>query len=356
MLFAQGIVKPLLDSAGKPEHVAANALMTSNTYASNGTLTSPDWFAMWYQDNATYNKTLLQTLRLNKTTSGYQYASLAFFPIDGMGWGNTPNNSHNYAFTSEVRYWFEYQGGEQLQFLGDDDVWVFVNRQLAVDLGGLHTTMLGSIVLDATNGSGTVCENADVGCAAPRNSSLGLELGKVYEIVVFQAERHTVASNYTLTLGNFNAIRSVCSSRCGDGIVSPDEACDLGTSKNTGAYGTCTPDCKLPAYCGDSLVGSTDGEQCDQGVNVANYGYNHEPACGPTCQWTHYCGDKQVDTLFGEQCDDGNDVSGDGCETNCTLNPGCGNSLVEAGEQCDDGNAVSGDGCSEFCTIEQVMQ
>ena len=48
---------------------------------------------------------------------------------------------HNFSFTSEVRYWFPYDSTKtyKLDFLGDDDVWMFVNRRLAVDIGGIHT-------------------------------------------------------------------------------------------------------------------------------------------------------------------------------------------------------------------------
>jgi fibro-slime domain-containing protein len=355
--FERGIVQKLLDANGKPQHVTENKNNTANVYTS-GVLTSPkDYFAAWYRDDASYNKTVIQTLPFARLAGGeFQYANTSFFPLTGLGWGNYGSTGKNFHFTSEVRYWFEYRGGETLRFKGDDDVWVFVNKQLAVDLGGVHSAILGSVVLDGEDGRGTVCENADVGCSTPKTVELGLEQGKVYEIVVFQAERHTSASNYTLTLSSFSKTRSVCHSLCGDGVVTPDEACDLGKENNTGAYGTCSPDCRLPAYCGDGNVDSSEGEECDDSVNLATYGYNSTPACSPNCKWSHYCGDNKVDSLFGEQCDDGNHAAGDGCEANCTNRAGCGNTIVEAGEDCDDGNTKSGDGCSEFCTNESVLQ
>ena len=54
---------------------------------------------------------------------------------------------HNFSFTSEVRYWFKYDATKTftLDFTGDDDVWVFINRKLAVDLGGIHTPVQGSV-------------------------------------------------------------------------------------------------------------------------------------------------------------------------------------------------------------------
>jgi len=90
-------------------------------------------------------------------------------------------------------------------------------------------------------------------------------------------------------------------------------------------------------------------EQCDDGVNLATYGYNNTRPCDPNCQRTPYCGDMKIDSLFGEQCDDGNHTPGDGCEANCMLGNLCGNGKLDTGEACDDGNLVSGDGCSEFC-------
>ncbi len=46
-------------------------------------------------------------------------------------------------------------------------------------------------------------------------------------------------------------------------MTQPEEECDLGTAMNTGAYGGCTPSCKLAPRCGDGVVQANEG--CDDG-------------------------------------------------------------------------------------------
>ena len=111
----------------------------------------------------------------------FTFESQEFFPLDGQGWGNEGfNPDHNFAFTTEVHTTFQYNGGETFSFSGDDDVWVFINGKLAIDLGGLHPVQMDQVSLDAA---------ADM---------LGITKGKVYSLDLFHAERHSTASNFRI--------------------------------------------------------------------------------------------------------------------------------------------------------------
>jgi len=174
---------------------------------------------------------------------------------------------HNFHFTSEIAYWFQFQEGmtANLTFVGDDDVWVYVNRRLAVDLGGLHVPHEGSFTIDAdggirmvhglNTGGMPITETAEVG-------DFGLADGGVYEVRVFHAERKVTGSSFKLTLSGFNSARSECVATCGDGIIAAGEQCDDGEENNTGGHNRCSGDCTIGAYCGDGIVQMPE-EQCD---------------------------------------------------------------------------------------------
>jgi fibro-slime domain-containing protein len=166
---------------------------------------------------------------------------------------------HDFSFTTEVVYWFEYQAAASptLDFTGDDDVWVFINGKLAVDLGGVHVPENGSVTLDSATAT-----------------SFGLKDGNVFEIRVFHAERKAEGSSFKLTLDGFSTARSDCTSICGDGIVTLGEECDDGV--NDGGYGECDPGCVLGPRCGDGIV--QPGEDCDDGNHLDGDG------CGSACR------------------------------------------------------------------------
>jgi fibro-slime domain-containing protein len=154
-------------------------------YAHTGptlTVAGPDTFHQWYRDVAGTNVKTTIDLPLSPTNASkdvYGYSNTSFFPIDGQLFGNE-GEDHNYGFTVEIVTTFRYQGGETFTFWGDDDVFVFINRILAIDLGGIHEAMGRTVDLDM----------------AARE--LGITTGGVYPMHIFFAERHPIASDFVL--------------------------------------------------------------------------------------------------------------------------------------------------------------
>lgn len=166
-----GIVETDLGADGKPVYAGQSGNPTTN---------GKQAFDQWFNDVAGVNQKKLHPITLTQGAGNvWTYDNSAFFPIDNELFGNE-GNPHNFHFTYELHTKFVYLGGEVFTFTGDDDLFVFVNKKLAIDLGGVHGAMTGKVDLDA------------------KASELGITAGGTYPLDFFFAERHTSESNFRI--------------------------------------------------------------------------------------------------------------------------------------------------------------
>jgi fibro-slime domain-containing protein len=136
-------------------------------------------FPLWYT-KPTDTLSLPLTLTEKAGSPGiYEFTDLTFFPIDGLLL-NTGVPGTNFHFTFHIAATFDYAPGtgQVFSFTGDDDVWVYFDKTLGIDLGGVHGAASASVSLDTLFGFGT-----------PGAKSAG-----TYGFDFFFAERHTSAS------------------------------------------------------------------------------------------------------------------------------------------------------------------
>jgi fibro-slime domain-containing protein len=164
----QCIVTKTLGTDRKPQYAGP----TSGT----PTTTGPANFNQWFNDSSN-NQASQLVLKLEPTATGaYKYRNMAFFPIDGLLFGNEGEDgqgaSHNFNFTTVWHLMFTYKPGQTFTFRGDDDLWVYVDGNLVIDLGGIHGGQDATLELD----------------------TLGLGAGTDHSFDIYYCERHVIAS------------------------------------------------------------------------------------------------------------------------------------------------------------------
>ena len=191
----KGVVRDRLDKNGKP--------VLNTNKAASAMITSAGTFNQWFNPVEGVNREVEHSITLTERADRpgvYTFARERgmpseleyFFPLTGdpRGWNDlypTGNGERNFYFTYEIETEFTFTDPTLIErremifdFTGDDDVWVFINGRLAVDIGGVHAQEHGSVNIDQMK------------------DELGLEYGNDYTLKLFFAERHQTASNFRI--------------------------------------------------------------------------------------------------------------------------------------------------------------
>jgi fibro-slime domain-containing protein len=159
-----GMVQPVLDANGLP--------VGTTTYLYNWGIGK--WFRTWRQSAVGYgndfqrpayadggrtlvgvntvgydtsykNIIMMDSLVFNYVNGSngvYEFVDTAFFPLDNRGFGNE-GLAHNYSFAAVIHREIQYRQGLAFYFQSSEDMWVFINGHLVLDLGGIHGATAG---------------------------------------------------------------------------------------------------------------------------------------------------------------------------------------------------------------------
>lgn len=179
----------------------------------------------------------------------------SFFNGDNPGvwdWGTRQDWSgvtRNQQWCFESHATFTYQEDQEFTFRGDDDIWVFINRKIAVDNGGAHLAAPGHVVLknlNTTYGEGFLVPGQD------------------YPLDIFFCDRRTTMTNVIIKTNMFikqtSGVNASSKGKGSDGSVNYEVCYDQSGD------GSCA------SVALGQAGGSGDGEIHACGKDIAQYG------------------------------------------------------------------------------------
>ncbi|KAK3095292.1 hypothetical protein FSP39_012895, partial [Pinctada imbricata] len=216
----------------------ADSLITGPTYVaspygawlSRSANPASDTFSGWFVEQSTaVNYAFSDTIILTAVALSppkHRYMSNSYYPVDGRGFGNQDKDcygaEHNFGFTTAIRTGFVYQGSETIAIGGGDDMWLYLNGQLILEV---PTRNAGSAIpckkidistASATGGatitpsfgyvSGTTSTCVISSTLTSEQVTVDFEIGERYHFTIFHTERLPCASSLYIETENMQFI------------------------------------------------------------------------------------------------------------------------------------------------------
>ena len=147
------------------------------------------------------------------------------------------NRNQHFCFESHAK--FTHKPGLKFSFRGDDDIWVYVDNKLAVDLGGTHLAAPGYVNLDKFKGK-----------------SGALVVGNQYDLDIFFCDRRTTMSNVRIKTNMYIMQKTGIEMKATKNKNNLAES-SYGICYTKSGDGSCaaamTGDDKEETYCGDQI-------------------------------------------------------------------------------------------------------
>ena len=219
--------------------------------------------------------------------------------------GPSQGRQANPFYVCEAHACFVARKGDSMDIATNNEVWLYVNGTLALDLGGIHSGLNETLGFDQLNLVPDQSYRIDLLLAQRNSNTSHLNIHSTLCLFECNDECGTlspVAKEVTVIptarptprpTSNPTSSPTPCPSqpRCGDNVIDANEVCDNGTANNN-VYGECMENCQLPV-CGDGVI--------------------------HLCSSTICVGDEECAAIgcYVEECDDSNIISGDGCSAEC---------------------------------------